>query len=77
MHVLSASIVSSLFATMDCELTARAPLSLKFSRQYLSGLPRLLQDLPNLGIEPWPFASCIGRWVLYQLSLLGSPVTNI
>ena len=46
----------------------QAPLSMGFSRQeYWSGLTRLPpEDLPDLGVEPVSYISCIGRWVLYH-----------
>ena len=50
----------------------QAPLPMDFSRQeYWSRLPFSSPgDLPNPGIEP---ISCIGRWILFCLSHLGSP----
>ena len=50
--------------TVDCQ----APLSIGFSRQeYWSGLPCLPPvDLPDLGIKPKSYVSCIGRLVLYH-----------
>ena len=53
----------------------QAPLSMKFSRQeYWSRLPFLLpRDLPDPRIKPTSLnVSCIGRWVLYQLSHQGT-----
>ena len=50
---------------------------MEFSRQeYRSGLPCLPpEDLPNPGIElVSACVSCIGRWILYPLSHLGSQV---
>ena len=52
-------------------------LSTGFPRQeYWSGLPfLLLGDLPDPGIKTCvSWVSCIGRWVRYHLSHLGSPV---
>ena len=58
----------------------RLPLSMGFSRQeYWSGLP-----CPPPGESSWPRAwiwishvSCIGRWVLYCYSHLGSPSNTV
>ena len=46
----------------------QAPLSIGFSRQeYWGRLPFPPPgDLPNPGIKPMSFVSCIGMWVLYQ-----------
>ena len=66
------SAVSSSW-TVACQ----APLSMEFSRQkYWSRLPFLSPgDVPHPGIEPVSLVvSCIGRQVLYQLSLQGSPL---
>ena len=56
----------TLYDPMD--YTCGASLSTRFSRQeYWSGLPFLSPgDLPDPGIEPSSFVSCIGMWVLYH-----------
>ena len=49
-------------------------MSMGFSGQeYWSGLPYPIpKDLPNPGIEPMSYISCIGSWVLYHYYCLGS-----
>ena len=53
----------------------QAPLSMGFSRQeYWSGLPfSSPEDLPDPGIEPESWVSCIGRQILSPYHHLGSP----
>ena len=65
----------SLFTTPGT-VACQAHLSIEFSRQeYWSRLPfPSLGDLPDPGIESMSHVSCIGRWVLYQLSHQGSPI---
>ena len=49
-------------------VACQAPLSMGFSRQeYWNGLPCLPPgNLPDLGIEPMSYVSCIGKRVLYH-----------
>ena len=64
-RVLSHSTVSN--SLLPCQ----APLSVRFFRsKYWSGLPISSPpgDLPNPGMEPVFFASCIGGQILYYLT---------
>ena len=56
----------------------QAPLSIGFSRQeYWSGLPCPPPgDIPDLGIDPVSYVSCIGQWILYHQCHLGSPAND-
>ena len=62
-----ASVMSNSFATL-WTVSYQAPLSMGFSRQaYWSGLSCPPPgDLPNPGIKPTSYVSCIGKWVLYD-----------
>ena len=55
----------------------QGPLCMGFSSQeYWNGFPfPPTGDLSNPGIAPVPYASCIGRQILYNLSHLRSPGT--
>ena len=58
------------------DVTHQAPLSMGFSKQeYWSGLPCPPPGgLPDPGIKLASHVSCIGRWVLYQASLVAQRV---
>ena len=76
MHVIFVLSHVWLFET-PWTVAHQAPLSLGFSRQeYWSGLP-----CPPPGNLLWPrdwtCISCIGRWVLYPPSHLGSPMHTL
>ena len=54
-------------------ITCHTPLSMGFSRQECLSCSFLLQgDIPDLGIKPKSYVSCIGKWVLYHQGYLGS-----
>ena len=57
----------------------QAPLSMGLSRQeYWNELPYPSPcDLPNPGIEPVSYVSCVGRQVLYQLVPPGKPIVDM
>ena len=59
-----------LFAT-SWTVACQAPLSMGFSRQeYLSGLPFPVPgDLPNPGMEATSRVSCVGRLILYYVTV--------
>ena len=70
-------LVAKSFPTREIAWAAarQAPLPTGFSRQeYWRGLPCPPPgDLPDPGIEPVSYVSCIGRRVLYNERHLGSP----
>ena len=67
-----------LFATL-WSVTCQAPPSTGFSRQeYRSGLHVLLQGIFLIrGLNLWSMNLLHCRWILYQLSHLGSPYKSI
>ena len=67
------------FATLWTVACQACP-SMEFPRwEYWSGLPLSTPgDLPDPDIKPWVFCiSCIGGWILYHLSHLGSPCLTL
>ena len=73
----SRSVLCSSLLVTPWTVAHWAPLSVGFSRQeYWSGLPCPPPGhLPHPGIELAPHVSCIGRWVLYQSTTWGAPLT--
>ena len=77
--MLVAQLCLTLCDPMDCSPPGTSVPGILQANKYWSELPFSPPgDLPDPGIEPRSLTStCIGKWTLYHLCHLGSPLTLI